>query len=241
MRVLFRLRATPDADLSACLALYSHRSLTAGNYTVVNMERSESNKRRAKHIVWDEGNLQYNEANKSAKMKIDEPETPWASPPKELFEDGDAGADGKPEVAMDEVAERLKVIESEADGSAPSSSGGNATGGTGDGEWESSDDEGEGKQKREGELGVPKQQKKKLSFPDPTSGDEAVDGNSNGNGGGGDGDGGGGALDDVDKVLRARLFEAQRKAHQCTMQSPMSRGRALLDEEEDDEEGEGEK
>jgi hypothetical protein len=35
----------------------------------------------------DETNLATNEANKSATMKIDEPETPWASPPRELLED----------------------------------------------------------------------------------------------------------------------------------------------------------
>ena len=35
----------------------------------------------------DEANLATNEAAKSATMKIDEPETPWASPPRELLED----------------------------------------------------------------------------------------------------------------------------------------------------------
>jgi hypothetical protein len=38
-------------------------------------------------VVWNEQNLAHCEANKDAKMKIDEPETPWASPPKELFND----------------------------------------------------------------------------------------------------------------------------------------------------------
>ena len=42
---------------------------------------------KRKHIVWNEQNLMYNEQNKSAKMTIDEPDTPWASPPRELFED----------------------------------------------------------------------------------------------------------------------------------------------------------
>ena len=46
---------------------------------------------------------------------------------------------------------------------------------------------------------------------------------------------GGGAFDDVDKVLTARLFEAQRKAHQCTFRGVMAQGRSLLEEEEDDE------
>ena len=35
----------------------------------------------------DEANLATNEAAKSATMVIDEPETPWASPPRELLED----------------------------------------------------------------------------------------------------------------------------------------------------------
>ena len=41
-------------------------------------------------------------------MKIDEPDTPWASPPKELFEDP---AEQENDVAMDDVAERLKHVE----------------------------------------------------------------------------------------------------------------------------------
>jgi hypothetical protein len=40
--------------------------------------------------VWNEQNLAHCEAGKDAKMKIDEPETPWASPPKELFSDDGA-------------------------------------------------------------------------------------------------------------------------------------------------------
>lgn len=39
-------------------------------------------------VVRDETNLATNEANKTATMKIDEPETPWASPPRELLDDG---------------------------------------------------------------------------------------------------------------------------------------------------------
>ena len=46
-----------------------------------------------------------------------------------------------------------------------------------------------------------------------------------------------GPLDEYDRMLRARLFEAQRKSHQCTFRGVMAKGRALL-EEEDDEEGE---
>mmetsp|Transcript_33670 Transcript_33670/g.46620 ORF Transcript_33670/g.46620 Transcript_33670/m.46620 type:complete len:165 (-) Transcript_33670:219-713(-) len=35
---------------------------------------------KRKLVVWDEANLEFNEANKTATMKIDEPKTPWASP-----------------------------------------------------------------------------------------------------------------------------------------------------------------
>ena len=40
---------------------------------------------------------------------------------------------------------------------------------------------------------------------------------------------------DADRELKARLFEAQRKSHQCTFRGVMARGKALLDQEEDDE------
>ena len=43
-------------------------------------------------VRWNEDNLAHNEATKSATMKIDEPETPWASPPRELFDDDAAAA-----------------------------------------------------------------------------------------------------------------------------------------------------
>ena len=39
-----------------------------------------------------------------------------------------------------------------------------------------------------------------------------------------------------DAVLKARLFEAQRKSHQCTFRGVMARGRAMLEEEEEEEE-----
>ena len=44
-------------------------------------------RRACRTVVWNEQNLAQCEAGKDAKMKIDEPETPWASPPKELFSD----------------------------------------------------------------------------------------------------------------------------------------------------------
>ena len=173
-----------------------------------------------------------------AKMKIDEPDTPWASPPRELFEDPaadadadanaiNADADAKPAVALDDVAARLEEIESGGGAAGPGTSPGTSPGkGAGDGgEWESSDDEDATAEKS------PKQ-RPKLSFPDPR---EAPGGGGGGGGGELGEEEGGGAFDDVDKVLTARLFEAQRKAHQCSFRGVMAQGRSLLEEEEDDE------
>ena len=39
-----------------------------------------------KHIRWDDENLRRNEMTKTARDIIDEPDTPWASPPSELFD-----------------------------------------------------------------------------------------------------------------------------------------------------------
>jgi hypothetical protein len=92
-----------------------------------------------------------------------------------------------------------------------------------DDEWESSDDEGEGGSKG-GRVALDSG-----ALSDPTTGggsdendDDIIDE---------------GPLDEYDRMLRARLFEAQRKSHQCTFRGVMAKGRALL-EEEDDEEGE---
>jgi hypothetical protein len=214
---------------------------------------------KRKHIVWNEDNLSYNEANKSvsasprppdpaapirapaptlphaairavhdpsvlrtqAKMKIDEPDTPWASPPKELFEDP---AEQENDVAMDDVAERLKHTEGPrarpsggADAAPPDAS----ISAKKDDEWESSDDEGEGGSKG-GRVALDPG-----ALSDPTTGggsdendDDIIDE---------------GPLDEYDRMLRARLFEAQRKSHQCTFRGVMAKGRALLEEEDDDE------
>jgi len=223
----------------------------------------DSAEHKRKHIVWNEDNLSYNEANKSvsasprppdpaapirapaplphaairavhdpsvlrtqAKMKIDEPDTPWASPPKELFEDP---AEQENDVAMDDVAERLKHIEGPraGDGSRPSGGADAAPPDASifakkDDEWESSDDEGEGGSKG-GRVALDPG-----ALSDPTTGggsdendDDIIDE---------------GPLDEYDRMLRARLFEAQRKSHQCTFRGVMAKGRALLEEE--DEEGE---
>ena len=72
-----------------------------------------------KHIQWDDDNLRENERTKSAKDIIDEPDTPWASPPPELF-DSDAGEDEVVEedlmnkrkmYAEEEIKERLERLE----------------------------------------------------------------------------------------------------------------------------------
>ena len=225
----------------------------------------ESAKR--KHIVWNEENLSYNEANKSvraapgtrdgvpadappqlpffsparvpetlrtdrptlrppphrvsqAKMKIDEPDTPWASPPKELFEDPEHdGADVV--AAMDDVADRLKAIDAEAGGPGAARTVGTV------------------QSRAEGRVGLVRRRGRRgrgaaateTRLPGPGrfrrvrgSGDAEIRS---------DEDEDAGAIDDADRVLKARLFEAQRKSHQCTFRGMMARGRALLDEDED--------
>ena len=62
-----------------------------------------------KHIQWDDENLRENERTKSAKDIIDEPDTPWASPPPELF-DSDAEED---EVLEEDVANKRKTYAEE--------------------------------------------------------------------------------------------------------------------------------
>jgi len=187
----------------------------------------DSAEHKRKHIVWNEDNLSYNEANKSAKMKIDEPDTPWASPPKELFEDP---AEQENDVAMDDVAERLKHVEGPRAGDGrPSSAGADAPppdasiSAKKDDEWESSDDEGEGGSKG-GRVAL---DPGALSDPGTGGGSDENDDDIIDEG----------PLDEYDRMLRARLFEAQRKSHQCTFRGVMAKSRALL-EEEDDEEGE---
>ena len=80
------------------------------------MKNKDPNK---KHIQWDDENLRENERTKSAKDIIDEPDTPWASPPPELF-DSDAEEDEILEedlmnkrkmYAEEEIKERLERLE----------------------------------------------------------------------------------------------------------------------------------
>ena len=96
-----------------------------------------------------------------------------------------------------------------------------------DDEWESSDDDERDDGARGGRVAL-----------DPGA---LSDPGSSAAGGGTDDDGEDiideGPLDEYDRMLRARLFEAQRKSHQCTFRGVLARGRALL-EEEDEEDGE---
>ena len=161
-------------------------------------------------------------------MKIDEPDTPWASPPKELFEDP---VEAEADVAMDDVAERLRGIEGggASGGDAPGAVAGDASiSAKKDDEWESSDDDERDDGARGGRVAL-----------DP--GALSDPGSSAAGGVGTDDDGEDiideGPLDEYDRMLRARLFEAQRKSHQCTFRGVLARERALL-EEEDEEDGE---
>jgi hypothetical protein len=184
---------------------------------------------KRKHIVWNEQNLMYNEQNKSAKMTIDEPDTPWASPPRELFEDHaeDAsvektGADARSD--MDDVANRLRDIDTTASGGMNADDGAldatldRSRGSKDTSEWDSSDDEADGAR---GGGDAPS----RMAFPDPGSsaGDERGEPEDFE------------AHTDADRELKARLFEAQRKSHQCTFRGVMARGKALLDEEDEGE------
>jgi hypothetical protein len=197
---------------------------------------------KRKHIVWNEQNLMYNEQNKSAKMTIDEPDTPWASPPRELFEDPkeddarddveNAGRENERERAadMDDVAHRLRDIDTSSAANAGSASA-SLAGGSAEiernaerdanekSEWDESDDE--------ADAGASGQPPSRLAFPDPgpSAGSRDERGEPE------DFE----AHTDADRELKARLFEAQRKSHQCTFRGVMARGKALLDKEEDDE------
>ena len=72
-----------------------------------------------KHIQWDDENLRENERTKSAKDIIDEPDTPWASPPPELFDSDVEDEDVLDEdlvtkrkmYAEEEIKERLERLE----------------------------------------------------------------------------------------------------------------------------------
>ena len=60
--------------------------------------------KRKRTVEWDEANLAKNFAERSATMKIDEIETPWHSPPRELFHDLSVEDEGR--APREDVAER---------------------------------------------------------------------------------------------------------------------------------------
>ena len=147
-------------------------------------------------------------------MKIDEPDTPWASPPRELFEDPITEREGAAEdvaVAMDDVADRLRDMDDVGGGPAARRDGSSGD----DGEWAASSDE----ETNPGEEGGGSER-----ADDDRDDAIALFGAE------------GEAEEAGDAVLKARLFEAQRKSHQCTFRGVMARGRAMLEEEEEEEE-----
>ena len=67
-----------------------------------------------KHIRWDDENLRRNEMTKTARDIIDEPDTPWASPPPELFDSEEEEEDDDDEDAdEDEEQEEEQEVEVE--------------------------------------------------------------------------------------------------------------------------------
>jgi len=155
-------------------------------------------------------------------MKIDEPDTPWASPPRELFEDPiteRAGAAEDVAVAMDDVADRRRDMDDVGGGPAarrdPSATSSRDGSSGDDGEWAASSDE----ETNPGEEGG------RSERADDDRDDAIALFGAEGE-----------AEEAGDAVLKARLFEAQRKSHQCTFRGVMARGRAMLEEEEEEEE-----
>mmetsp|Transcript_28433 Transcript_28433/g.47742 ORF Transcript_28433/g.47742 Transcript_28433/m.47742 type:complete len:159 (+) Transcript_28433:113-589(+) len=65
--------------------------------------------RERRSIVWNEANLEYNEANKSSTMKIDEPKTPWASPTASELDETEYGEDSMESRMLDEDAIEEKL------------------------------------------------------------------------------------------------------------------------------------
>ena len=84
-----------------------------------NFAKNKDRSKNEKHIQWDDDNLRENERTKSAKDIIDEPDTPWASPPPELFDsDAEEGEVVEEDLmnkrkmyAEEEIKERLERLE----------------------------------------------------------------------------------------------------------------------------------
>ena len=66
-----------------------------------------------KHIRWDDENLRRNEMTKTARDIIDEPDTPWASPPPELFDSDDEEKEenARKKTHEEEIKARLERME----------------------------------------------------------------------------------------------------------------------------------
>ena len=146
-------------------------------------------------------------------MKIDEPDTPWASPPRELFEDPITEREGAAEdvaVAMDDVADRLRDMDDVGRGAAARRDGSSGD----DGEWAASSDGGD----QPGEEGGARRERTR-----PRRRDRSV--RRGGRGGGGRGRGAQGS------ALRGAAQEPS-----VHVQGVMARGRAMLEEEEEEEE-----
>jgi len=199
---------------------------------------SQLSERPGRHIKWDDENLRENERTKTAKDLIDEPDTPWASPPPELFEDdADDAVDDAAVVESgerDERATKLNEALMKLD-----SIGTSVDGGDGNSNCSSSISRGDGGNDRKvGEdtrrsTGVRFQQSREMiGGDDDTTQDDYYD----------------------SKALKARLFEAQRKSLQCTFRKASSKdfvaGGALRnynfdvqdgcdDDDDDDDEFEG--
>ena len=78
---------TRDATL---VTMTSLDTLPMGDPMDEDDERSRRRaQRQCRRVEWDEQNLAKNFAERSATMTIDEVETPWHSPPRELFHDDD--------------------------------------------------------------------------------------------------------------------------------------------------------
>lgn len=175
-------------------------------------------------VRWNEDNLAHNEATKSATMKIDEPETPWASPPRELFDDEDVAgappgarhgagaAQGAPPPAVS-AAVLAASLGSHLDAVAGAASGAAPLGGGGGGGIAASD-------VMQWEQARAKRQTAAAALASGLSPAHVWAQESEGHGGG-DASGAepaaptqGGGVNDEAALLRKRLFDAQRKALQ---------------------------
>ena len=159
-----------------------------------NFPRGDPNK---KHIKWDDENLRQNELTKTAKDIIDEPDTPWASPPPELFDSEEEIEDeemNRRKISEEEIKQRLERLEMEGDR------------------------EEEEEEERDGTTTTTTNTNTRRStgvqFVAASGGDcfskEGEEEEENGNGKSKEA-----SLFD-DTVLKSRLFEAQRKSLQCT-------------------------